>query len=253
MDADADDEIISLTSSFADESSEYDEIRHDARANASLLAAAGHAVGEALAAAYGRAQQLISDGDGGDLCSNSTLADNVTRLICLTGNGAADNLTHAGADAGAEVKPPFGLFMTVFIATCIAICIILTVCGNVLVLVAFAVERTIRQPSNYFICSLAVSDLFIGVISMPFYAIYVLRGTWDLGAIPCDLWLSTDHTGNYALIARALLCCQFVFNYRPCVCMFAFRSLSSVDLHRAVDYYRSLLFRKDSDQIPQLA
>jgi len=92
-------------------------------------------------------------------------------------------------------SPSFPVWhVTIFGLLAVGVCL-LTISGNLIVILSFVLERSIRQPTNYFIASLAVSDLLIGSVSMPFYTIYLLSGKyWPLGEALCDLWLSLDYT-----------------------------------------------------------
>lgn len=124
-----------------------------------------------------------------DWCSNtSSLYANDT--LCNNGTNVTGNST----DGGKEFQLPHSLWLTVVLGIAASVVIIVTVLGNILVLLSFALERTIRQPTNYFIASLAMSDLLIGTFSMPCFTLYLLLGYWPLGEIVCDLWLSLDWT-----------------------------------------------------------
>ena len=109
----------------------------------------------------------------------------------LNGSGCDANATSAHAvSSGSQ----YALWQIIILAVLAGLTSILTIIGNLVVLLSFVLERTIRQPTNYFIASLACSDLLIGTVSMPFYTIYLLMGQyWLLGEVLCDLWLSVDY------------------------------------------------------------
>ncbi|XP_037345413.2 5-hydroxytryptamine receptor 1F [Pungitius pungitius] len=71
---------------------------------------------------------------------------------------------------------------------------ILTTFFNCLVITAIAVTRKLHHPANYLICSLAVTDLLVAVLVMPFSIMYIQRQTWLMGQVVCTIWLSVDIT-----------------------------------------------------------
>ena len=90
--------------------------------------------------------------------------------------------------------PPYPPGPTGVLAVMAGLTSLFTTVGNILVVISFIVEKNLRQPSNYLIASLAVTDILIGMFSMPFYSLYLLMKYWPLGQTLCDLWLSMDYT-----------------------------------------------------------
>lgn len=77
-------------------------------------------------------------------------------------------------------------------AIVLTIIIIFTAIGNILVCVSVCSVRRLRHPSNYLLVSLAISDLCVALLVMPFAMYYDVVGSWYLGQTVCDLWVSFD-------------------------------------------------------------
>ncbi|PZC87328.1 hypothetical protein B5X24_HaOG201564 [Helicoverpa armigera] len=75
------------------------------------------------------------------------------------------------------------------------IAIMLVVCtaaGNVLVCLAIYLERRLQNVTNYFLMSLAITDLLVAILVMPLGILTLLRGYFPLPAIYCLCWLCLD-------------------------------------------------------------
>ncbi|XP_052766945.1 muscarinic acetylcholine receptor M1-like [Mya arenaria] len=76
---------------------------------------------------------------------------------------------------------------------------------NVLVILAFKRYAHLRKVNNYFILSLAITDLIVGFISVPCYGIYCILGYWPFGSLICDIFLLLDYGICYASVANLLV------------------------------------------------
>lgn len=69
---------------------------------------------------------------------------------------------------------------------------LLTLAGNIFVIGAIFTNKPLRIVPNFFIVSLAVADLMVAVLVMPFHISTNVAGEWIYGEILCKIWLTFD-------------------------------------------------------------
>uniref|UniRef100_A0A3P9NYL2 5-hydroxytryptamine (serotonin) receptor 2C, G protein-coupled-like 1 n=1 Tax=Poecilia reticulata TaxID=8081 RepID=A0A3P9NYL2_POERE len=78
-------------------------------------------------------------------------------------------------------------------ALLILVIIALTVGGNILVILAVSLEKKLQNATNFFLRSLAVADMLVGILVMPISLINILYDyAWPLPSALCPIWIYLD-------------------------------------------------------------
>lgn len=71
------------------------------------------------------------------------------------------------------------------------VCLVV-ILGNMMVIIAVFNTHKLRGATYLFIVSLACADLMLGLVILPFSAMYEVFSLWIFGSIWCDIWLAVD-------------------------------------------------------------
>ncbi|NWU40147.1 DRD2 protein, partial [Hylia prasina] len=97
------------------------------------------------------------------------------------------NWSRALNASDAAQKPHYNYY-----AVLLALLIFIIVFGNVLVCMAVSRERALQTTTNYLIVSLAVADLLVATLCMPWVVYLEVVGEWRFSRIHCDIFVTLD-------------------------------------------------------------
>ncbi|XP_030077453.1 D(2) dopamine receptor isoform X2 [Microcaecilia unicolor] len=79
-----------------------------------------------------------------------------------------------------------------YYAMLLTLLIFVIVFGNVLVCIAVSREKALQTTTNYLIVSLAVADLLVATLVMPWVVYMEVVGEWRFSRIHCDIFVTLD-------------------------------------------------------------
>ncbi|XP_063240114.1 alpha-2 adrenergic receptor-like [Bacillus rossius redtenbacheri] len=139
-----------------------------------------------------------------------------------SGNGT-DGLNHTYVIVRDGLYPSGYSLLQIVAASIVAtLLMIVVVVGNMLVIIAIATEKALKNIQNWFIASLAVADFFLGLVIMPFSLANEVMGYWIFGNWWCDVHSAMD----------VLLCTASIMN----LCLISLDRYWSIT--QAVDYLK---------------
>ncbi|XP_062234337.1 muscarinic acetylcholine receptor M4-like [Platichthys flesus] len=151
---------------------------------------------------------------GGSYQELTMLSDSVGEWQHNVSHGAIQGGNFTDSSLNMTLMPPAERFEPLGGHTILEVIIIvfltgslslMTVVGNILVMVSFKINKALKTVNNYYLLSLAFADLTIGTLSMNLYTTYIIMDQWALGPVVCDLWLAIDYVASNASVMNLLV------------------------------------------------
>lgn len=153
-----------------------------------------------------------------------TMEDNINNISYI--NDTYENITNSNGTyvvIGEGMYPSgYSLIQIILASIAATILMITVVVGNMLVIIAIATEKALKNIQNWFIASLAVADFFLGLVVMPFSLANEIMGYWIFGYWWCDIYSAMD----------VLLCTASIMN----LCLISLDRFWSIT--QAVEYLK---------------
>ncbi|KAK0183047.1 hypothetical protein PV327_001125 [Microctonus hyperodae] len=155
-----------------------------------------------------------------------TMEDNINNISFINDTYENENITNSNGTyvvIGEGMYPSgYSLIQIILASIAATILMITVVVGNMLVIIAIATEKALKNIQNWFIASLAVADFFLGLVVMPFSLANEIMGYWIFGYWWCDIYSAMD----------VLLCTASIMN----LCLISLDRFWSIT--QAVEYLK---------------
>ncbi|XP_072300163.1 trace amine-associated receptor 13c-like [Eucyclogobius newberryi] len=101
-------------------------------------------------------------------------------------------------------KPTHPRVEAMLIYVLLSLISVITVALNLLVVISISHFRQLHTRTNFFLLSLAISDLLVGLVLMP-VEIFYIESCWNLGDIMCSVYYLIDYVITSASVANMVL------------------------------------------------
>nr|XP_057931666.1 alpha-1D adrenergic receptor [Doryrhamphus excisus] len=81
---------------------------------------------------------------------------------------------------------------SVWLGFFLALFILVAIVGNILVILSVLCNKHLQTVTNFFIVNLAMADLLLSIVVLPFSASLEILGCWVFGRVFCNIWAAVD-------------------------------------------------------------